>query len=268
MEKDGNAIRVNKDLVRKMLHFDKWSGKNESITRDVVRGIVKSLLTEKYDNTPGVVIVDDTNLNPGTLQSWKDLANELGVTYEVKKIETTWEECVKRDLERPNSVGKNVIIGMARQYGMYEFKNPEVICDMDGTLCDITHRLKHIKKEPKDWKAFFSNFALDKPRHEVIDQIRDLSKTHDIIMVSARPEDYRQETETWLVEHHVPFRHLIMRKANDKRDDDIVKKQILDNYFDKSKVAHVFDDRPRVLRVWREELPNAIIHDVGNGIEF
>ena len=28
------------------------------------------------------------------------------------------------------------------------------IFDIDGTLLDISHRLKHIKKTPKDWKAF------------------------------------------------------------------------------------------------------------------
>ena len=30
----------------------------------------------------------------------------------------------------------------------------DVIFDIDGTLLDIGHRLRHIKKTPKDWKAF------------------------------------------------------------------------------------------------------------------
>ena len=30
----------------------------------------------------------------------------------------------------------------------------DVIFDIDGTLLDISHRLKFIQQKPKDWKAF------------------------------------------------------------------------------------------------------------------
>ena len=30
----------------------------------------------------------------------------------------------------------------------------DIIFDVDGTLLDIEHRLKFIKKSPKDWEAF------------------------------------------------------------------------------------------------------------------
>jgi hypothetical protein len=46
-----------------------------------------------------------------------------------------------------------------------------------------------------------------------------------------------------------------MRKADDFRGDDIVKREILDEIFADwgRKPDMVFDDRPRVVRMWREE---------------
>lgn len=54
----GNAVRVNKDLIRTMLHFDKWSGRNEGITKDIERQVAIQAITRHGMN----VIVDDTNL--------------------------------------------------------------------------------------------------------------------------------------------------------------------------------------------------------------
>lgn len=33
------------------------------------------------------------------------------------------------------------------------------VFDIDGTLADLTHRLHHIQKQPKDWDAFFDACA-------------------------------------------------------------------------------------------------------------
>lgn len=37
------------------------------------------------------------------------------------------------------------------------------IFDIDGTIADLSHRLPHIQKEPKDWDAFFGCVADDAP---------------------------------------------------------------------------------------------------------
>ena len=42
----GNTVRLNKDLMRNMLHNDKFTGVNESITRDAVRLLAKHFLKE------------------------------------------------------------------------------------------------------------------------------------------------------------------------------------------------------------------------------
>ena len=58
-----------------------------------------------------------------------------------------------------------------------------------------------------------------------------------------------------------------MRKSGDKRPDTDVKKEILDKYFkDKIKIFTVIDDRPSVIRMWKENKLDVI--DVGDGIDF
>src|SRR4051812_38724625 len=58
----GNTVRLNKDLLRTMLHFDKFTGRNEGLTQDAALFLADNFL-EKDIN----VIIDDTNFNPRTI---------------------------------------------------------------------------------------------------------------------------------------------------------------------------------------------------------
>jgi hypothetical protein len=40
-----------------------------------------------------------------------------------------------------------------------------------------------------------------------------------IIVVTARPESYREDTEWWLSRHAIPYRILRMRRSGDSRPD-------------------------------------------------
>ena len=42
------------------------------------------------------------------------------------------------------------------------------IFDIDGTIADLSHRLPHIQKTPKDWTAFFASVADDVPIEHTI----------------------------------------------------------------------------------------------------
>jgi predicted kinase len=283
---NGNAVRLNKDLLRTMLHFDKWSGRNEGITRNAEHALARFFLGESK-----TVIIDDTNLNEGTLQGWKELAAKMeGVNLEYIYLNTPMEECIKRDAMREKRVGADVIKQMALQSGMYPKPvRGFVLCDLDGTLCDISHRLHFVKPgklvevstmtdgtiEPgfkKDWKGFFDAIPDDKPRTEVVDMLLGYEDDgYEIIFVSARPDTYRNVTEEWFDKAFNGYqihKTLIMRKATDKRDDVDVKQQIYDVYFKKHgyHVHAVIDDRPKVIRMWRANGLDVI--DVGSGVEF
>lgn len=263
----GGFVRINKDLLRTMLHFDKFNGVNEGITQDTAQAIALRMLGSKQS-----VVIDDTNLNPRTVDSWKGIAKYAGATIEYERIDTPVEECIKRDQGREKAVGSHVIVNMALQYGLYPKPDKGfVLCDLDGTLFDITHRLKYARGPEKDWDKFFANIHGDAVRNTTVDILLGyMDKGCQVIFVSARPERCREASVIKIKEAFKGFdvgKTLIMRRDNDKRDDVEVKQQIYDTYFkDKYHVEAVIDDRPKVIRMWKANCLNVI--DVGAGIEF
>lgn len=270
----GNCIRVNRDLLRTMLHCDKFSGPNEGVTRDTERLVAKTLL-ELGTN----VVVDDTNLTDGHIQSWKSLATDVGAKFEHVHLDTDVHECLKRNEARGTTVPPHVIVQMSMMTQQYPQPSQGfVVCDIDGTLADGTHRMHHIyntTNDPdwkKNWAGFFTDAPKDLVRYSTVEILEKYATDgHPIIVVSARPETYRKDTEKWLEnifgDAGIPkYATLIMRKANDKREDSIVKKEIYDKYLKHYPIKAVIDDRPRVIRMWREQGLNVI--DVGNQIEF
>lgn len=264
--KVGNTVRINKDLLRTMLHFDNFTGRNEGFTKDAARLLADSFLIKGVN-----VIIDDTNLNEGTVQGWKDLAARDGAKIEyVDCTDVSVDECIERDYKREKRVGKHVIQKMAMQHLGYLKGENAVICDLDGTLCDIEHRLHFAHSTPKDWKSFFAGIPNDSIRMDVLDKVLELEEAgNKIILVSARPETYREATEAWLENAFSGYplaTALIMREAHDKRPDTEVKKEIYEKYLKNMNIIKVFDDRPSVIRMWRELGLN--VEDVGKGVEF
>jgi len=261
IEKNGNTVRINKDLLRTMLHFDKFNFSNEDKTRTAAQQLAIHFLSSGIN-----VIIDDTNLNEKTLESWKMVAKLEDAKIEYCDLtDVSVGECLSRDRHREKKVGNSVIQKMALQHLDYRKGDKVVICDLDGTLCDIEHRLQYAKGETKDWGKFFSLISEDTLRQDVKDKFLPVSG-HDLILVSARPEDYRGATEDWLEKNGIYYSLLIMRESNDKRDDTEVKKQIYDKYLKNLDIVRVIDDRPKVVRMWREL--GLTVEDVGKGIEF
>lgn len=135
-----------------------------------------------------------------------------------------------------------------------------IVCDIDGTVADLSHRLKYIKGKPKNWPAFFAGTLQDSPITEIITLMKHLACVGDntIIFASGRSEECRADTVQWLSNHglekDVNFSELFMRAAGDHRQDYIVKKEILDQIVDKygKKPDLAFDDRQQVVDMWRE----------------
>jgi len=265
MEHDGNIVRVNKDLLREMLYWNKFSGKNEGFIWEVERMIAKHFLDQDRN-----VIVDDTNLNPNTFGSWFQFAKDNGHKIEHIDIDTDWETCIRRDELRDKQVGRSTIMDMA--FMSKQVKGPEkgfVIYDIDGTLADIEHRRHFVQQDKKDWKSFFEGMAYDVPRDDILKQLeQDIKDGYEILLVSGRPDNYRNITENWLKMYNldIAYTHLFMRKATDKRPDTDVKRDIYNKYLKIYNIVKVVDDRPSVIRMWRDLGLNVV--DVGNQVEF
>src|SRR5690606_14379314 len=80
----GNYVRVNKDLIREMLHFNEFNFKREDMTRHASVALCK-MFCEMGIN----VIVDDTNINPRTLSEYTSLPYE----HELYEIDTDMNTC-------------------------------------------------------------------------------------------------------------------------------------------------------------------------------
>ena len=85
---------------------------------------------------------------------------------------------------------------------------PIVIVDMDGTLADVGHRLHYIRGRGKpNWKRFFEEQRHDLPKKDILKQVCDLAKAHEIVIVTGRPDKYLDETMAAEVQSAV-FTHL------------------------------------------------------------
>ena len=263
LEQSGNAVRLNRDLLRTMLHCDKFTGRNEQATTDTEEIIALYFLKNGKN-----VIIDDTNLNPKTLKRWTSFWPNHEI---IDMTDVSVNECIKRDRTREKKVGQHVILRMAMQHLEHMKGENVVICDLDGTLCNIDHRLHFVKDGNRDWKSFFANLRHDTVRTDVFDNMLHSLVKHNakLVFVSGRPEEYRKETEEWLMplidirDSHTP---LFMRPKGDHRPDTEVKAEIYDKLLSKTNVVEIFDDRPSVIRMWRDKLLN--VTDVGTGVEF
>ena len=128
-----------------------------------------------------------------------------------------------------------------------------VIFDIDGTLADVSERIHHVSKKPKNWTAFFAGMAQDKAIHSMVRLCNILHASGiQVILCSGRSEEHRQQTITWLAQQEVNYHDLLLRKDKDRRSDTEVKRELLAS-LDKSKILFVVEDRSRVVEMWRSE---------------
>lgn len=142
-----------------------------------------------------------------------------------------------------------------------EFRYPEgekplaIICDLDGTLCNIDHRL-HFVQDPgkKDWRSFSESLRTDTVNEwcaDILSRFEDSDK--DIILCSGRTDNYKELTENWLMGNFIHWDNLFMRNRQDFRPDYIVKEIILDfEILTRYEPYFFIDDRKTVVDMWRK----------------
>jgi hypothetical protein len=132
-----------------------------------------------------------------------------------------------------------------------------IIVDLDGTLALNKHRFRFIDKsldKKVDWDSYFDACDRDLPNIPVIKSIRALKATgYQVHIFSARGDIVRDKTLLWLKGNEVPFDKLTLREMDSYTPDEELKKQWLLKYYPnyKSEVFCVFDDRNKVVAMWR-----------------
>lgn len=270
------TILVSRDDLRYTLYRDEgilasWQENHiTKVQKEIVKGGVKA---GKH------VIIHDLNLREKYRKQWAEIARQYGAEFKIIDLtQVSEDECFYRDYDRGNrgerSVGEKVIRDLARKfadvlradkfkpYKLYPseaFSAPvsyekvewvpglpqAIIVDVDGTVADCTG-----VRSPYDT----TKYHLDKPKEDVIRLVRDLHYKcgYVVIFCSGRHEEFYGVTQEWLFQHvKVPIEGLFMRYENGT-EDSVIKAELFNRHIrGKYNTVAVFDDRNRVVEMWR-----------------
>jgi predicted kinase len=264
--------RFNLDDYRAMMGFtgENWSRERERLAvKAMVQGAhaVASMGTD--------IVLDNTHLTKRLPKLYKDTFYDLpDAVFDVHDLTgTPIEKCVERDAQRTvGHVGEGVIMKLAKSMEgarkggwrlTSEWMNDRPIAvpyvpdpslpactlwDLDGCLA------LHDGRGPYE----FDKVETDLVNLEVARQLRMHYEAGIlVILFSGRKSEFREHTERWLAANRklIPYHDLFMRPLDNNDADDIVKLWMFDKYIrDNYNVLGVWDDRNRVVSMWRNGL--------------
>lgn len=252
--KNPEFVNVNRDDIRINLYGkDKMFLGDENLVTRLHRGDIYYALTSGKS-----VVVSDTNLrkarNEELVSFCRNVVPDIEVGYQYF-LDVPLSVCIERDKLREKSVGEKVIrkqfstalenFGRVNEYAEQNKSLPScIIVDIDGTVAFNAGR------SPYDWQRVDE----DLPNWPVVNIVNDLCEKYSLVFFSGRDEECREKTESWLNRYFSGY-SLHMRKAGDCRGDDIVKHELYNEHvLDRFYVRMVFDDRERVVALWRNVL--------------
>src|SRR4029077_20520747 len=247
-------VRINWDDMRLQdgMTPDKFDIKTEKQIQENSFLAARTFLLEGVN-----VVVDNTNLNPNTLEKWRRIAVECNAAWEPQRLHPTIQKCIERDEKREGAaqVGRAVIERMALLADLIPFRpyDQYVLVDLDGTLADCEARRQFISNGRRDWDNFEGRTLEDELRTPIANLVSILQMWgYRILIVSGRSISRAgKDTVKWLDLHRIRYDHIFMRAGGDNRPDEVVKKEILD-HLPKERIAYVLDDRNKVVQMWRD----------------
>jgi predicted kinase len=130
-----------------------------------------------------------------------------------------------------------------------------IVFDLDGTIADCRHRVHFVRDGGNDWDSFFAECVNDPP---ILTTIAALNAHYDaghrVEIWSARSAVVERETIEWLIAQKIdPALLTHMRAAGDMTPDVDLKRRWLLALHPDERPDIVFDDRQRVVDMWRSE---------------
>ena len=263
------AVIVCRDSIREACG-EYWVPEREDYISDLENSAVDRALVRGL-----IPIIDATNLNKKTTNKWIKMAEGHDAEIEWIEVVVPYQEALKRDSnpDRKRPVGKKVlrnfytkyypqlIAPMSDERKMLEFtgKKKAIIVDIDGTVALRNNR------SPFDYEKVGEDIVDHRMAHLLNNLIGETE--YDVFFVTGREAIGKcyADTALWLSDN-IHEEHwfnrgvcesnwtLYMREEGDHRSDEIVKKEIYETkikpWYD---VVAVFDDRDRVVKMWREE---------------
>lgn len=133
-----------------------------------------------------------------------------------------------------------------------------IVLDLDGTICDCSHRVHWA--QAKQWDEFHAGIPDDKPYEDAMAFIDAISydNNYNMLVCTGRDEQHRAATERWFRQEGIDkyFEALLMRPDGDRSPDHELKLKLVDEYFGSREealrqVLLVLDDRDKVVEAWR-----------------
>ena len=107
---ENDYVIVSRDAIRESRGIY-WIPKQEEYISEIeefeVRAAIKNGLNP---------IIDATNLNPTTIEKWKNLAKELGCNIDFKLFKIDFKTALERDIQRTHPVGEKVLKNFFYKY--------------------------------------------------------------------------------------------------------------------------------------------------------
>lgn len=131
-----------------------------------------------------------------------------------------------------------------------------IICDLDGTLCDDSHRAHYARA--RDWQGYHARLGEDTCYSAVMLVVRlMLERGLHILFLTSRPKQFEAETVAWLNAFFCwwPSRtHLLMRPDGDTNPSAALKLRLYEEW----KATHpswgplfALEDKDTVTAMWR-----------------
>lgn len=272
------AIIVERDQIRRELDPSrtKWyTGEFEDEVTTLQRARIKAAFVLGAD-----VYVADTNLPNASVRSLMRLAVNAGAEVQIIDMRDPKEFPLELILERERKRHPSKQVGEEFLRERYErfiqgktLTNPElpeptpehvvepyeqpyeqtttkaVIFDIDGTLAIMGDR------NPYDGHLVHLD-SINEDVRQALWHYHD--QGHTVYIVTGRDEKYREVTEKWLVANQAYYDHMYMRPTEPddkpKTEDSVVKHNLFNLHIRPKghRIVGVYDDRHRVLRMWRK----------------
>jgi predicted kinase len=244
-------IRVNKDDIRAMMGLP-YSTEMEKIVRSAHSQAIVAALRNGFS----VVVDDASNLKEWTRKEIQSLIRtvensnpeygQIEMILNEECLNTPIEECIKRDLQRPNSVGEAVVRHWADRYlpkpTAYQHKpglKSAIVVDIDNCLAITGNR------GPLDYAAA-GNDKVNPPIAHLLKAV-----DGDVILLTGREESGREVLEEWLDKNLIVHSGILfMRPNGDRTPAPKFKKQVIeDTILNHWNVELVVDDDPTVIEL-------------------
>lgn len=129
-----------------------------------------------------------------------------------------------------------------------------MVCDLDGTLFDPTHRIDYALA--RQWDDFHSRCDQDTIFTDVLELLLRVTPELRLLLLTGRTANYRDKTVKMLTKYGVLADTLLMRAENDFRKAPEMKLGMLEDFFGSkekvlSSVAFCLDDHDGIVEAFR-----------------